>query len=309
MEPKIKLSLYGSLRAPKQRDRRNLAAKRAAVLRANQRNAPRILFGGEAIGHEEATHVSIAIDDAVPAGIPDILSLPVFSGEIAVENAENIFPRSGGAPSGTLGGLLRARREALGMSIADVAHAIHTASDYIRAIEHSDWRVFPARVYAEGFFKKMLAELAIGEQDALQSIFASEWDRARVASCSPFLEHSPRRTVLVITPRYIVLMGVGILAAGIIGFLGFRLVRFTGAPGLVLREPSEQAIFKSPVARIVGSVDGESQMTVNGHEVKVDERGNFDEELAVRPGVNTLEFRVVNRLKKETIVTQHVIVQ
>ena len=310
MDKKTLTSRYISPRAPKVRERRNPHIKRVSLVQTRHSDVSQILFNGQIVQQQDALpRAVLAVEEPEIIAISDILSLPVFPDNAAEENFESSADSSGPAQPQRAGEFLRVRREELGMSIADAAHAIHTAPCYIRAIEESYWRVFPARVYAEGFFKKLLAVLAVEKRDELLGVFADDWSHTHGASGSPFFEYSRRKKIIIITSRHIILAATSVLVAGIVGFLTLRLVRFTGAPGIVLRQPAEQAVLHEPIARIAGSVDGESQVTVNNREMKIDERGNFDEEIALRPGVNTFEFHIVNRLKKETIVTRHVIVE
>ena len=308
MERKISISGHITSRIPKARNRQQMTSPRSATLDTHQVKVTRIVFDEQVTQRREPPHETTALAESKVLRVPDILSLPVFPDEITQEDTKP-FGKFTAEPTQTVGALLRVRRERQGMSITDVAHAIHTTSDYIRAIEEGDWHVFSARVYAEGFFKKILAVLTMQDRGTLIALFAKDWQRAQGEHPSPFIERPRQKKVLVITSRHLVFAGVGVLVAGVIGFLALRLVRFTGAPKLVIREPAEQMVLQSPIVHIAGSVDGESRVTVNYREVKIDEHGNFDEELALRPGVNTLEFRVINRLKKETTAVRHVIVE
>lgn len=65
----------------------------------------------------------------------------------------------------TLGSLLRAKREVLGLSVEDVEKKIHIRACHLRAIEADDLTAFPSVPQARGFIRNYAAFLGVSEED------------------------------------------------------------------------------------------------------------------------------------------------
>ena len=71
--------------------------------------------------------------------------------------------RSAAAPADPagLGALLRAAREARGLSLADVANALKLGEDALSAIEEGRYEIFPHKAYARGFLRSYAQYLKV----------------------------------------------------------------------------------------------------------------------------------------------------
>ncbi len=66
-----------------------------------------------------------------------------------------------------LGDLLRAAREAKGVSLAEVEETTRIRGRYLEALESGDYAGLPARVYAEGFVRNYALYLGLSPQEML----------------------------------------------------------------------------------------------------------------------------------------------
>lgn len=212
----------------------------------------------------------------------------------------------------TLGERLRARREALGLEIKSIAEDIQMPAKYIRALEADDYEPFSAKVYAHGFLKKLLDVLTIKGEDRERMLkeFDNEWGVRtyhvhREAAGIP----ENRGNEPLVTPRRIGVAVIGIILLAILIFLGWRLVRFVGNPALLVDEPSDELALEKPSVRVRGRAERESQLTVNGRELRIDETGNFDEEIELLAGLNILEFVVEDRFRRENRDVKYILVR
>ena len=53
-----------------------------------------------------------------------------------------------------IGKLFKERRQLLSLSESEVASEIFVNVNYIKGIEHGDYSIFPARIFAQQYFKK-----------------------------------------------------------------------------------------------------------------------------------------------------------
>jgi len=210
----------------------------------------------------------------------------------------------------TLGERLRKRREVLRLSAKDVAEKVQAPLRYVQALEDDNYEVFPAKVYAQGFLKKILGVIIMEDADNFRREFNNEWEVRmfrKSQRITPLLENKGRDFYL--TPRRAGMVLVGILGLLFLFFLVSRFINFVGSPGLELDEPQDLISVQGPALKIKGKVEKESQLTVNGREVTIDGYGNFDEMVEFAAGLNALEFVARDRFGKENKVVRYILVK
>ncbi len=213
-----------------------------------------------------------------------------------------------------IGATLRALREAHGYSVRELGDAFNVSEAAITACESGAFQtIFPARVYARGFIKRLLLFLEVTpeEEQHILERFDSEWGVNGIYGVD-----APHRAVGAskdwwrFTPQKI---GIGAVAVSflILGvFVASRVSVFLGAPLLSLDEPRLDAVFlRESVLHVKGRAEKESRLTMNGRELRIDEYGRFDEEVELPHGLNALEFGVLNRFGKVARETRYVVVE
>lgn len=209
----------------------------------------------------------------------------------------------------TLGERLRRRREALGFSIKQVAHEIQAPERYLNGLEDDIYEVFPAKVYAHGFLKKLLAALTFPESDNFLREFGAEWEvRMHHKNQVSALPTSDTDHLYFTPQRLGIIFGGGALLLVLL-LLSTQFIHFVSTPTIRLDEPRDQEVLEKPTARIKGKTEKESQLTVNGREITIDSSGNFDEEIELAAGLNALEFLAKNRFGKEAKAVRYVLVK
>lgn len=211
----------------------------------------------------------------------------------------------------TLGKILKKRREELGLSVEEVAHKIQAPLNYIQALEEDRYEIFTARVYAQGFFKKLMKVIGLENQDKYLQIFDAVWNEYALPPKrikTSFITSYAKKQYF--TPRRLGVATVSFFLIGFLTFLGYRLTHFVGAPQIIFEEPQkEDIVLTESTIHIKGKTEKESQLTVNGREITIDELGNFEDRIDLIKGLNILEFLVYNKFGKQTMVTKYIVVQ
>ncbi|MBI2053317.1 MAG: helix-turn-helix domain-containing protein [Candidatus Sungbacteria bacterium] len=211
-----------------------------------------------------------------------------------------------------LGERLRQAREEMRMTPETLGRETRISSRYIRALESGDWRAFSAKVYAQGALKRVIEVCRMEDAEFLINALDQEWEAA-----FPETRSLPRSSLknlayprsFRLTPRRIGIgTAVGLLVL-VAGFWGIRLVAFAAPPLLRLAEPADHAGYESFAVSVRGRTEKESRLTVNGRELTLDERGNFDEKIELPQGAHELEFVSRNRFGKEQTVVRHIFVK
>lgn len=215
-----------------------------------------------------------------------------------------------GKETETLGERLQRERESLGLSLEEIARRIQTTAIHIKALEENDYEIFSAKIYALGFFKKLLGVLALSDKDDLLKEFNNEWEVRMFRKNKGFLPLPENRGKEPYFTPVRFWLGLGtIFLLLILIFLYWRFANFVLAPELELQEPQEQSAVEQPIIQIKGRTEKESRLTVNGRDIKIDGQGNFKEEIEAGPGLNRLEFVTQNRFGKESRVIRNILVK
>jgi len=203
------------------------------------------------------------------------------------------------------------RRKALGMSVDDLAREARVSALYARALEEGDWDVFPAKIYARGILMRIAGVLEPGDGAAFLEMLDREWlFYAKKKSVAAIGQSGVRREPLfLLTPGGLRAILAGGILLAILGFLGVRLVVFTAPPSLAVLSPEDRAALAGPTVRARGTTEKESRLTVNGRELTIDERGNFDEEIELPLGPNRLQFISESRFGKVTREVRHILMR
>lgn len=211
----------------------------------------------------------------------------------------------------SVGGRIRVRRKELRLEIESVSHSLHVPVRALEAIEEDEYEYFSAKVYALGVLRKLVVLLTIADPERIMREFSNEWDVKNYHSkreLKPLPEN--RGDAPVLTPKRIGAI-VAILFLIVLSlFIGYRLFAFLRKPQFVLESPRTREVRVSDRLVVVrGSVERESNLTVNGREIVIDSEGIFSGSVELRPGLNTLEFLATNRFGKMTKDIRYVIVE
>ncbi len=163
----------------------------------------------------------------------------------------------------SLGNLLRNRREETGISVAEVAQGVQATTDFIIALEEGNYGVFSAKVYARGFFKKVLAFLEFENQAALMDEFDNQWllrDLYSETKNKPLPENRSKEPVFTLSKLSLAMSGIFLLL--FLVFLSIRLSSFVFPPKIYLNEPKDSIAVKTPQIKVAGRTEKESRETI-----------------------------------------------
>lgn len=212
----------------------------------------------------------------------------------------------------TLGSRLIALREKEKLTREQVAREIRAPLAFIEAFEENDYTVFPARVYAEGYFKKYLNFLQIAdeEKDVLLREFRTELEVGMMNKTRDLAPLRERNSISKYLRPLKIPVVFGMIASLIfLAYIAARLGNFLGKPDLLITQPANEAMLTAPFTPLLGKVEKESHLTVNGREITIDQYGNFDTRFELSAGLNILEFLVEDRFGKINKEIRYVLVR
>ncbi len=168
---------------------------------------------------------------------------------------------------------------------------------FLTALSQGDLKNLPARPYVHGYLLRIASALDINPEILLEAYR----DSARLPSSgTDDLLPKNRFALKPVVWRNALIL---VITVSILGYLAFELNHVLGIPALTITSPDTD-IVKAGTIRVEGTVTVGDELKLNGEVVYTDERGRFSKEVALDPGLNTMEFSVKRFLGRETKVTK-----
>lgn len=212
--------------------------------------------------------------------------------------------------SKTLGERLKKIREELEITLDEIARGTKVKKKYLQMIEEDQFDKLPGGIYARGFLVSYAQYLDIEPEDVLALHEKEEGIRNNLQEKKKKKE-SPQRflkmPLLILSPRLVLITAI-LALLGLGGVYFYREIdHFSQAPQLIVQEPVSNSQTDQDKVRVLGSVDKNSRVSINGQAVPVTEWGEFEQEVTLHNGMNELNVRAVNRFGNE--IENKIIVQ
>lgn len=222
----------------------------------------------------------------------------------------------------TLGEMLQQTREEANFSLKEIAKKTKIQVKYLESLEKGRYDQLPADVYVKGFLKEYLRLLGFNYKDALR-LYRKERQLAEnlrqkeagniseiADSSDSFNQTKSRRfSSLVVTPKMITLALICLAILGGCLYFWYQVSSFVKDPQLVLDNPSSNLTIRQSSILFSGQTEKDINLTINGEPVYLDKEGKFNEIIILQEGLNTIEVKAINRLKKITTIIRQIISQ
>lgn len=199
---------------------------------------------------------------------------------------------------------LKKAREEQGLTLEQVSQKTHIGLNYLSAIENNCFAELPKAKAFRLAYIKTFAE-AVGEDGKLLgSQFGREFedeekgDRGlrqvkdvHVYSLSNILKNIASAAAVVVFMAYLVWQVRGILEP----------------PKLIVYTPVDGYVTSHLFTLVQGETGEECQLTINGQEVRVSEKGQFEFSIDLSNGLNTIVISATKKHGKTTTITRHVV--
>ncbi len=203
-----------------------------------------------------------------------------------------------------LGESLKLSRQKRGISLAQASQATSISAKYLAAIESSEFDKLPGEVYTKNFLKVYTKYLGLNDKDSLAT-YQSErkvYSKTRKFPEADFKKPVRRisRFHLVVTPKIVRGIIIGLLALACLVYLGLKVKAIMTPPFLAITSPGNNLMTEQNFIEVVGQVEPEAVLEINGQQVLADTQGNFSETIDLQPGVNVIEVQAESRHGKQT---------
>lgn len=205
----------------------------------------------------------------------------------------------------TIGEQLQRGRKAMNLSLAQVAHQTRIGSRFIEALEQGHYKELPGSVYVRKYVSELCQVYGL-PFDRLSEQLAREMSvtQPKEVRLSPKSSAKPLQI-----PNLFRWGAVGILVAVIGAYFTWQVVRLITPPQVTVTEPSQDIVLDQLTVTVKGKTQPGAQVTINEQAADVDEQGNFEEAVALRPGLNRLEIVAQTKFSSQSKVVRQIVVE
>lgn len=222
------------------------------------------------------------------------------------------FKKKAIKPTKTVGQRLKAARLEKKMTLETVEQQTNIKLKYLKAIEQDRHDILPTEVYTLGFIRCYGEVVGLNPKRLIDQ-YHLEHEAFTTAKGQTTAVLAPsttlKRSTVIVTPRMLFLLGTATLVLALVLYIASGVRTFLAPPSLVIEKPRVESRITSSQLDVVGKTDPAVSLTINGELINVEPSGKFKQQLAVIPGLNTLEFTAVNRVGKETKQTIKVLAE
>lgn len=191
-----------------------------------------------------------------------------------------------------------------GISLEKLAHATGVSERYLNLIVEEKFENLPAAPYIHGYLMKVADVLNL-DGKKLWIDYLKDNEIIRRSGERDLL---PRNRFAVSSPGK-GFIGFVFAILLIAGFIIIRVVSFYNESGVTLYNLNDNNIVYVASLNVAGKVNPSDELTLNGELIYPDEGGNFQKLVDLRPGFNTLVFKIKGFLGKEHAVVKQVFYQ
>lgn len=203
----------------------------------------------------------------------------------------------------TIGQILSRKRAEKKFTLEQVEKATRIRLKFLEALENDRFDLLPPGTFAKGLVKNYAAFIGVPVEEALA--FYRRQTYEDIAKVMPE-EAEPMGRKFVLTPPVFTALSVGVMLILFFGYLIVSYFKFAGAPGLEIRQPGNNSVTQKEQVEVVGKTDPDATLAINGQRVNTNQSGEFDIEIPLQPGLNTLVLTATNKFKKQTVVNRNV---
>lgn len=203
--------------------------------------------------------------------------------------------------------ILKKAREDNELSLRDASAETGIKESYLEAMEKGAWDRLPRGVYTKNFVKEYALVLGLNPVEVME-IFNSEMKQT-VHDQKIFSRQTPGIFSFLIFPKVLKNLLIFLLIFVCLLYLGFYVKNLLTKPELVLEYPAADLNITQDEIRVIGRSEPEAEITINGKTILNDPNGNFNHDVQLKEGVNTLTVTAKKKYSKINTITRKIVVE
>jgi cytoskeletal protein RodZ len=211
--------------------------------------------------------------------------------------------------SETVAEQLRSQRQHYGYKLEKAAKELGINIKYLEALEKGDFNSLPSGVYGNNFLREYAMFLKLDPRPLLRLFDAEVTATKEKSQQELFAKQVVKARYFWATPKIIKNLLIAVAVAMCLWFLAYRLEKIVSPPQLTLSSPDNNIITKERSILVKGRAESETELTVNAEAVLLDLQGNFEKQVELKAGINTIIITAEKKFGRKTIVKRQVLVE
>jgi cytoskeletal protein RodZ len=209
----------------------------------------------------------------------------------------------------TAGEVLKNKRELLKKSLERVSADTKIQKRFLEYIENNQFDYFDSEVFLTGFIKIYAKYLDLDTSKVLALYRRSNPNNTSRDTDNKKKESKPSKKInkkTTLEPKLIITILLGIFLLAIFAYIGFQIYKFQRPPSLEITSPVPDSEVQSENILVEGKTDSESIIEVNSTAIETNEQGEFNYEVKLKEGLNTITIKARKNNALEKIETINV---
>lgn len=196
-----------------------------------------------------------------------------------------------------VGEILRTAREKKKISLEQIEKITHVRKKHLESVERNEWAIFSSKAYVLGIVRAYGGYLNL-DIAKLEAFFRRDYERKDVAR---FNRQTSPKQYAPLSRRILFVIG-GIIAGLFLLYFGYQIRLYTRPPRLDILSPKITVIDRVGSFMLVGKVEEDSTIRVNGHEVIPDDQHIFRVKIPLLKSAETVKIEVIGANGRKTIL-------
>ncbi|MFA5075886.1 MAG: helix-turn-helix domain-containing protein [Patescibacteria group bacterium] len=209
----------------------------------------------------------------------------------------------------TIAEILTQSRKEKNFDLAKVEKETKINKKYLLALENGEYQKLPSAVYIQNFIKSYARYLGLNTEQILQilgqelEIFSKIKEGKEKSN-----QEKVKPTKILITPKSLQRLAAIVLIVACLAYLGWEINKIFLPPELNIETPTPDLVTSEKSVIVRGTTDSGVRITINSQEILADQNGQFEKEIDLQAGLNTIQISAKKRLSRSQIVTRQILV-
>ncbi len=193
----------------------------------------------------------------------------------------------------TAGEVIKNKRESLGKDLNSVSVDTKIQKRFLEYIENNQFEKFDSKIFATGFIKIYSKYLGLDVEKILALYRRSTLVEVRNSNKKTSVKKKNKLPKINISPKILAITTLVIFLLLIVGYVGYQIYKFQTPPSLTIVEPIDGYITNEESTILKGLTQESVLIDVNDKQVDVNSKGEFETEIFLIEGVNTITVRAL----------------
>lgn len=207
--------------------------------------------------------------------------------------------------SQTLGDKLRRSRGEANLTLYTVAKKIKVKEEYLHHLENGQYNKLPSPLYIKNYLKKYSEFLQL-HWPTIEQMYQREmiiYQEKKVKSGTGKFNQPA-----LLLPKILIVLVIILALTVFASYVIYEIGNFIQPPDLQIYNLPDQITVQEQTIDIAGKTEADTQVYINGQIIITDVNGNFQENITLRSGLNTIKIVAKKKHSKERVIYKQILV-